>query len=31
VANDIGVMLATVFGGETPFPVDSENVDEDVA
>jgi hypothetical protein len=31
VANDIGVMLATVFGGDTPFPVDSENVDEDVA
>ena len=29
VADDIGVMVAAVFGGATPFPVDLESVDSD--
>ena len=29
VADDIGAMLATVFGGATPFPVESDEASED--
>lgn len=29
VADDIGAMLATVFGGATPFPVESDAASED--
>jgi len=29
VADDIGAMLATVFGGATPFPVESDETSED--
>lgn len=33
VADEIGIMIATVYGGATPFPLDLETVgsDEDVA
>ncbi len=29
VADDIGSMIATVYGGTTPFPLDLESVDHD--